>query len=335
VSAASGAAAEPAPAPPEETLAREAAGRARTAAGAAFGAIATLVGGLIAASIYRDFPRVPLVDALRDAAGRPLPGREGLRTEQILFYDDKASQLLIVSIVLALGALALILPLGYLYQAAKARRPQTPNVALVMAVTGPVMLAVSELVLQIDVMIKASDFVSAGDFSTEAAHDVLKGGLLVAAQVLRQVAVLALGFAFVMIALHAMRAGLLTRFMGTLGIIVGVLFVIPLGSQLPVVQTFWLLALAALLIGRWPNAIPPAWSTGRAEPWPTQQELREARERERGGGAAPAAETEAARPRGLRRKSAPAPEPEGLADAPEQPEGKLHPSSKKKKRRRN
>jgi hypothetical protein len=330
VSPQAGAAPAATPASPEQTLAREAAHRVRAAVGSAVAGICTLGGGLFAASIYRDFPRVPLVDALRDATGRPLPGREGLRTEQILFYDDKATKLFIVSIVLAIGALALILPLTYLYQAAKARRPQTPNVALVMAVAGPVMLGVSELVLQIDVMIKANDFVSSGDFSTQAAHDVLKGGALVAAQILRQVAVLALGFGFVMIALNAMRAGLLTRFMGTLGIIVGVLFVIPIGSQLPVVQVFWLLALPALFLGRWPNGVPPAWKTGSAEPWPTQQQLREARERARGGGAA----AEAERPTALRRKRAPEPDPEALQDAPEQPEGKAHSASKKKKRRR-
>jgi hypothetical protein len=328
VTPAADAATAPEPAPPEQTLARESAQRVRAAIGAVLGGVLTFGGGIVAAGIYRDFPRVPLVDALRDASGQPLPGREGLRTEQILFYDEKATQLLIVSIVLAIGALALILPLTYLYQSAKARRPQVPNVALVMAVAGPVGLAVSELVLQVDVMIKAQDFVSEGDFSTEAANDVLKGGALVAAQILRQVAVLALGFAFVMVSLNAMRVGLLTRFMGILGIIVGVLFVIPLGSQLPIVQTFWLLAVAALFLGRWPQGVPPAWSTGRAEPWPSQQEIREARERARGGDAAPE------RPQGLRRKRAPEPEPEELEAGAEEAAGKEHPSSKKKKRRR-
>jgi len=89
---------------------------------------------------------------------------------------------------------------------------------------------------------------------------------------------LALGFAFVMICLNAMRVGLLSRFMGILGIIVGVLFVVPLAPGPPVVQSFWLTALAALFAGRWPSGIPPAWTTGRAVPWPSQQALREQRE---------------------------------------------------------
>ena len=53
-----------------------------------------------------------------------------------------------------------------------------------------------------------------------------------------------------------MRVGLLTRFMGILGVIVGVLFVIPLGSQLPIVQCFWLIAVGLLILGRWPRRRP-------------------------------------------------------------------------------
>ena len=82
--------------------------------------------------------------------------------------------------------------------------------------------------------------------------------------------------------------------MGILGIIVGVLFVIPIGAPVPVVEAFWLVALGYLIGGRWPRGVPPAWITGEAVPWPSQQELREERERERRAasrGAAP-------RPRG-------------------------------------
>jgi hypothetical protein len=323
-------AAGPAPEPPDQILAREERQHVPAAIGSFVAGVFTLVGGIVAAGIYRDFPRVPLVDALRDAAGRPLPGREGLRTEQILFYDEKAGELLLVAVILAIGALALLLPLTYLLRATKARRPQVPNAAIIVAVAGPVGLAVSELVIQIDVMLQAQDFADSADKSSEAARDALKGGLLVAGQILRQAAVLCLGFAFVLISLNAMRAGLLTRFMGILGIIVGVLFVVPLGGQLPIVQAFWLIALAPLFLRRWPNGVPPAWSTGKAEPWPTQQELREARERARAeasGGQAPSGE------RHLRRKQLPEPDPV-LEEAPEEPEGKAHPSSKKKRRRR-
>jgi len=81
---------------------------------------------------------------------------------------------------------------------------------------------------------------------------------------------LAIAFAYVIIALNAMRAGLLSRFMGVLGIGVGVLIVLPLLPQgLPIVQMFWLGALGLLVLGRWGGGRGPAWETGTAEPWPT------------------------------------------------------------------
>ena len=95
-----------------------------------------------------------------------------------------------------------------------------------------------------------------------------------------------------------MRAGLLTRFMGALGIVVGVLQVVQVGSSLPLVQTFWLGGLALLFAGRRPGGDPPAWRTGRAEPWPSGAQLAEQRraaaeaEAEDGGAAAPAAPAE-------------------------------------------
>jgi hypothetical protein len=39
----------------------------------------------------------------------------------------------------------------------------------------------------------------------------------------------------------------------------------------PLLQIMFLGSLALLLFGVWAGAIPPAWSTGRAEPWPGRQ----------------------------------------------------------------
>lgn len=319
--------AEPTPAPVEETLAYERS-RGRIAGIAAILAgLLTLAGGILAGVLYQDFPRVMLVDALREAAGEDI-GRPGLRTEQILFYDDKALELLGLSIALAIGGFLILLPLGYLARATRARRPEFPRAAFIALVAGPVLIAIAEILLQVVVTIRASDFADGSDLGTAAAHDALRSDFIVIAQIMRQAALLALGFAFVLVALNAMRAGLLTRFMGILGIIVGILFVIPLSGQLPVVQAFWLIACGVLLLGVWPGAgVPPAWKTGEAQPWPSQQELREARERERarstGGGAA---------------KDAPA-DLDGASGSPQGPTpgpatATPHATSKKKKRKK-
>ncbi len=58
---------------------------------------------------------------------------------------------------------------------------------------------------------------------------------------------LAVAATFVLVSLRAMRVGLLTRMMGTVGIIGGVLFLIPL-TPLPVVQALWLIFFGAMLL---------------------------------------------------------------------------------------
>ena len=129
---------------------------------------------------------------------------------------------------------------------------------------------------------------------------------------------------WVVICLNAMRIGLLTRFMGVLGVICGALIVLPILSPLPIVQTFWLGAMAVLLAKRWPNGVPPAWTTGEAVPWPSQAEVREKRraemQRRRRGGDTGATRTEPAAPRGLQEEEAQAAHPDD------------HRSQKKRKR---
>ena len=73
-----------------------------------------------------------------------------------------------------------------------------------------------------------------------------------------------------MISLRSMRVGLLTRMMGIVGIIAGVLFIIPL-TPLPVVQSLWLVFFGAMLLGFGGRPLPEAWTAGEARPWPPRQ----------------------------------------------------------------
>ena len=206
-----------------------------------------------------------------------------------------------MSVVLALAAAAIGLVLSHLYRSVKARRPELPRYAVYAAVSGAVLVAVAGLVQAVAVTIEASSFAGSSDQSADAARDVLQGPAILASLLLRQIGVFALGFAFIVLALNGMRVGLLTRFMGVLGMIVGALFILPLGSSLPIVQAFWLVALGMMFLGRWPSGLPPAWVTGEAQPWPTQQEIREARMEKQAqklgdeGGGAPAARSASAR----------------------------------------
>jgi hypothetical protein len=287
---------------PDEVLAFEARWRTRAAIGSAAGAVLVLAGG------------IGLVTTLSNSKTDEL-------TSQLLFYDHHSSSLLLATIVAGLGSVCMIAPLLFLFRATKARRPQLPNVAVIAAWFGPIAAGLGQIALQIVLLNKAHTFVTTGAQTYAEAKHLTDAGILKAMQGLVLAGQLSLGFAFVLISLNAMRVGLLTRFMGVLGIIVGVLFVIPLGT-LQVVQPFWLLTLTALFLGRWPSGVPPAWKTGKAEPWPTQQELREEREKTK------AAQLKAAG------KGDPDAEPEPEPAAAGASSGPRHSSSKKRKRKR-
>jgi hypothetical protein len=282
------AATETAPSPGvPEILERERRTRTRVGIGSLIAAVTALLAGVLPQTIYSDFPRVYVLDALRDAAGQDI-GREGLRTAQVLFIHDKAIPLLLVAVCQAITALLIAYVLIYLHRASTDRGATTPRVARLLAMLGGITSAVGPLLLQIGIMTEASDFASSSDHSTAAAHDALRGGLVVAGSGIGFFGGLALAAAFVLIAIGAMRVGLLTRFVGVLGAIVGVLLVLgpATGSSTFIVQTFWLLMTGVLILGRWPTGVPPAWTSGEAMPWPSQQEIREqkqaARSRRRG-----------------------------------------------------
>lgn len=250
----------------------------------------------------------------------PRPTGDELTT-LLLFFSHHGGNALLSNVLLALGWLAAVLPLVYLYRAAKLRRPQLPAAARATAVGGAVAVAAFGLIQQVVLNSQAHGFADRGAQTFEQAKHALQATGLQVVQSLNFAGQLALGFGLVMIALNAMRVGLLTRFMGIVGIICGVVTgLAQLLGQPPVLQAFWLLALGYLFSGRWPNGVPSAWSSGKAEPWPTQQELREARERGEGspsrGRAAPRPET--------------VPEPAAVAATAARP----HPSSKKRKRKR-
>ena len=292
-------------------LAREAEHRPRAALAAFLAGVATLGGAASLGAVLSDQPRVYLIDALRDVTGASIR-REGLLTEQLRYFDDKGGQLIASGIIQALGALAIGVVLIYLYAATKARRPETSNALRIGAMAGPGLAAIGYAGQWIAVSVLSHDFVTGGKFDTATAHDALRSTPLYAAGLMQFLGEFIMAVSFALIALNAMRVGLLTRFMGILGIFVGLLFIIRIGSQLPIVHAFWLVATGFLILGRWPNGVPPAWTTGQAEPWPTQQQLREARE----GGRPPAPDEAAGDPS----------DPRTVAPSPA--------TSKKKKRKR-
>jgi len=245
----------------EEQLRWEASARPRAAIAAGLAAVLTLFGGLASGAAYRDLPS----------------NSPNFPVEQAAFLHDHATGLLIAAVLSGLSAVAIALTLNFLYLATKHRKPELPPVARFMALFGGIGLAVGTILRQVIVSVRASDW-AAGDRSYAAAKKVVEADPVLATAIVGYAALLALVFALVMLSLNAMRVGLLTRFMGILGVIGAVLAVLPIGTPVPIVQAFWLGALGYLFSGRWPNGVPPAWVTGEAQPWPTQMQLREQRE---------------------------------------------------------
>ncbi len=227
---------------------------------------------------------------------------------------------LIGSVINGIGLLAVAATLGYLYGCTRARNGDVHSFVKILAVTGATIAAITGVAYAALIASKANDFIHHGNQTYEQAHHLTGSGVLAVLPLLGQFASLLLAIGFVMIALNAMRVGLLTRFMGYLGIFTGVLVLFPIGSPVPVVQGFWLLAVAYLLSGRWPTGVPPAWRSGRAEPWPSSAELRE--QRMRAAGRAPA-----------RGKPAPEPAPEAVAAAAPARTRASTPKRKRKRRR--
>jgi hypothetical protein len=211
-----------------------------------------------------------------------------------------------------IGLAAITLTLDFLLRATRARRPELPWQLRPLLWSGGMGLVILLIALQVVMTVKLNHFADQGSQTYEEARAVNDQGAVAFVGILAQ---FAFAGAFVAIVTSAMRVGLLTRFMGYLGVISAALFVIPL-VPVPIVQAYWLGALAMLFAGRSPNGTPPAWQSGEAMPWPSPAEMREQRVRD----------AEARRGGDVEGSVAERPEPNGTGPSPA--------TSQRKKRKR-
>jgi hypothetical protein len=280
-------------------------------------AAAALVGGLLlmAGSFWRFSlltgpPRVGLLRSLdRAAAPGPIGRLPSLRVQAYEFYDDRATGVLASSVLSALGSFALAGALTYLVVATRNRRPDLPAPILYLPAVGGIAQGLSSVLATLGTNQTIHEFLS-GPRTVAAADEIGAGGLSTLAQLL-SIGSLVLALGIVLVCINAMRVGLLTRFLGITGIFAGALLVLPL-NPLPVILSFWMVLLSVLFVQRWPNGQPPAWRSGRAEPWPPSAGARR-RQAAIGG-----------------RRAAPAPEPE----EERVPAGAAAPGARRRKRKK-
>jgi hypothetical protein len=239
-----------------DTLQAEARERPRMTVVAIVAAIFTLAGSLVA----------------RIASGAPpdnLPAA-------LLFYNEHQVSQYVSAACSVIGAVAMAVVLDFLYRAAKARNPELPWQIRPLPWVGGIGVAVFTVVYQVALAVNVEHFATEGSQTYEEARKALEAGVPPLFGLFVQ---LALALAIVMISINAMRVGLLTRFLGYLGVISGALFVLAL-VPVPIVQVYWLGALAMLFAGRSPSGTPPAWQSGEAMPWPSPADMREQRVRD-------------------------------------------------------
>ena len=261
--------------------------------------------------------------------------------DRLLRVHDRPTDVIVPSVLMLIAFPLAAYALVYLYRASKARRPETLRITYVLAIVGPLAVAVASAtrgIAIVDIASKAADSgipngvtdPSAGvgglagvwSAGEQRASDLTTDStLFVATEILAFVGRLAYGFALVLVGLNAMRAGLLSRFIGILGIIAGVVAVLLRGAG--PVEAFWFVAIGALILDRWPSGRGPAWETGEATPWPTAMERQRRLLGERGE--LPEAETET--------EDEYDEEEEKTLD-PGEPTPKAHPVSRKRKRKR-
>jgi hypothetical protein len=294
---------------PEQQLAWEARWRPRAGFAAVIAGVLTLAGFLWTAIAFRDLPRSSYVESLTQAlAPGPIGDQPSLRTPEFEFYKDHAFAFVGASVVRGIAYLAFAYAITFLAVAARARRPELPRPIVYIALVGAVLFAVAGILGGVGWIVAVDNYLD-GPKTVDAASDVASDSLVLTASLLAQLAQLGIAAGLLLVSLNAMRTGLVTRFLGILGMISGALAVL---SQFvfAFLEAFWLIAVGFLLLGIGRAGILPAWRTGKAEPWPSRAEVAAARRAAR----EPAKEPE----------SEPAPAPVGRA----------HPSSKKRKRKR-
>ncbi len=272
-----------------------------------------MVGGLVLAGVATsDQPSALLLDSLRNLekpgpiGDQPTTHVAGACSPECDFQytSDHNGPVLLSIAMLALGLFGVGLTLSFLGRCTRARRPQTPRFALPASAVGGAVAGIGIMLVYFAQQSFHSDILEgAGTVDAVRERPTAEGvGYTIE---LLGIFVFALGA--IITCLNAMRAGLLTRTMGILGMFAGGAIVL-FGPSQPLLP-LWTAFLAPLFVGRWMGGQPPAWQTGKEEPWPTAAQLREDRMRAQG------------------KLKEPDPEPVERAAKP-------HPSSKKRKRKR-
>ncbi len=261
----------------KQRVAFESARRARLGVPAVAGGVLYLLSGIILNATLKELPTVGIVQGLEPAFRGEASPAVSPRAAEVRFIDHHAFGLIAGSVLSAIAVAALTVVLLFLADCTRFRRPDAWPAARPLVLIGGVGYVALNLVHEVALTITAHSFVHGHNFSSEAVEKALlaRGGVGVTLGLLGLLAALALAVGTIAVSVGAMRAGLLARWLGMLGVVAGLLF-LPFfaTATLQLIPTFWMVAAGILLMDRWPNGDPPAWAAGEARPWPAPTRTR-------------------------------------------------------------
>jgi hypothetical protein len=276
---------EPAVADPEKQLAWEKRHRVRAGIAGILAGVALLVFNILQEVVNRGAPKTSGLETLqRGASGQDVNALTSLQIPALEHLQDRSTAFIVMSLAGFVGYLALGWTVAFLGVAARSRVPSLRKFIVYLPIIGGVLLAVGILVSNIGSLLAVNDLLDNTKRTVADAYDARRTGAVLYAGLLSFIGSLAVAVGVILVALNAMRAGLLTRMLGYIGIASGAMMVL---FSLPIVQVFWLVSVGFVLFGRWPGGELPAWATGESVPWPTPERPPP---RQRRGAPTPAAE---------------------------------------------
>jgi small-conductance mechanosensitive channel len=215
--------------------------------------------------------------------------------ELLRSVDANGGNAMLTGLLQAGAFLFALLPLAYLFGAARARSERVLAPLIVLVVLAPLMVAAGT-VLYGQARQEAADHFVAGEAKPtitakevkeecegekplaacekEEREDDAASNAISDASLTPVATILSLGGALLFAislfytCLWAMRTGLLTRFWGSLGMALGIAFLIGFF----ILGLVWFIFLGLLFLGLVPGGKPPAWEAGEAVAWPTPGE---------------------------------------------------------------
>jgi hypothetical protein len=194
----------------------------------------------------------------------------------LLSVDENPAMLIGSRAAQAVAALLVGAVFYYLFRALQTRGAGVPSWFKYLIILGPVLYAIGLVAGALGQVDVASEFADGlpieGQRGDDRAEQLLEDNASAGVFAINFAGQVVTAFLFVMLPLRARRVGLMSPFMGILGVVAGALLVLQIVPVVPVIiQAFWLGALGSLIIGNWPGGRGPAWESGEAEPWPTPQ----------------------------------------------------------------